>query len=493
MRKYPTVEIEDVTEPFCGVRRRNSVPLSEARPDIAAEWLFQKNAGWGPEDFSRASGVRCWWRCSDCAREYKARICNRTSAESGCPYCASKRVCSDNSLADVFPTVAAEWHPSLNGKLTPREVTRASNKKVWWLCKECNHSWKTAVTERTTLEAGCPACYQARMEYAREHPKPYHRQRQVLVNGEISRAWYDKPRKRDFISIAEANLRIANQWHPTKNAPYTAFDFSARSDATVWWKCKKGSDHEWQAPIYSRTSRKSRCPFCTGKRVSENNSLAAKFPKVSKEWHPKLNGTLKPNAVTYGSSKNVWWRCLRFREHEWQARICARTGKGYGCPFCSHKRVSTLNSLKAEFPYISVQLHPTKNGNLTGADISYSSSTKIWWRCKQDPEHEWQATPANRTVRGSGCPYCAGKLVSARNSLAGRFPDVAKQWDHERNGTLTPETVRASSEASVFWRCAKGHGWQESIQKRAKSTVECWQCFGKKPPGATRRVSKGKI
>src|SRR6185369_12534553 len=104
MRKIPIIEIEEVQEPFCGCRRRNMVPLSDAEPEIADEWLYEKNAGWGPEDFSRASGVRCWWICAICMRDYKAQICNRTSGQrSACPYCAGKRVCSDNSLADLAP------------------------------------------------------------------------------------------------------------------------------------------------------------------------------------------------------------------------------------------------------------------------------------------------------------------------------------------------------------------------------------------------------
>jgi len=487
MRKYPIVEIEDVQEPFCGVRRRNLVPLSDARPDVAEEWLYSKNAGWGPEHFSRASGVRCWWECSNCERPYKAQICNRTTNDSACPYCASKRVCSDNALSEIFPEVAAEWHPKKNGKLKPSDVTYASAKRAWWLCRECNHEWETAISDRTTLEAGCPACYEARMQYAREHPKPYFRKQMVLgQHEEISRAWYEKPSNEDFVSIVQSNLRIANQWHPTKNGPWTPFDFSEGSDTIAWWKCKKGPDHEWQAAIYSRTGRKSRCPFCTGHRVSVTNSLKHRFPKLAKEWHPKLNGKLRPENVVAGSNKKVWWRCLRYG-HEWEASVGNRTALGRGCPCCTRYKVSPLNSLKAQFPYISVQLHPTKNGGLMGDQIASSSSKKVWWFCRKGPDHEWQATPANRTGRGSGCPACAGKQISVTNSLLGLHPDIAKQWDRVRNGALTPSEVSAHSKLTVSWRCKKGHSWRQSIRKRVKSPVECWECAGKRRPGTKRK------
>ncbi len=114
MRKYPIVEIEDVSEPFCGKRRKNMIPLRDAEPEIAEEWVYEKNAGWGPEDFSKGSGVKCWWRCRLCHRDYKSQISNRTSAinRSACPYCASKLVCDENALHTLFPAVAAEWHPT---------------------------------------------------------------------------------------------------------------------------------------------------------------------------------------------------------------------------------------------------------------------------------------------------------------------------------------------------------------------------------------------
>jgi hypothetical protein len=56
------------------------------------------------------------------------------------------------------------------------------------------------------------------MQYAREHPKPYSREQIVLSDRKkISRTWNEKPSSEDFISIVEYNLKIANQWHPTKN------------------------------------------------------------------------------------------------------------------------------------------------------------------------------------------------------------------------------------------------------------------------------------
>jgi len=314
------------------------------------------------------------------------------------------------------------------------------------------------------------------MQFAREHPKPYIKKKIVLGGKKvISRAWYEKPSNEDFKSIVHSHLRIANQWHPTKNGGWTAFDFAAGSEVIAWWKCKKGPDHEWQAAIYSRTGGKSRCPFCIGKRVSITNSLKSRYPAVAKEWHPKRNGKVRPENVTYGSGKKFWWQCRRDPTHEWQTTVSQRTG-GSQCPFCCHQKVSDANSLKSQFPYIAGQLHPTKNNGIKASEIAAMSSKKVWWLCKKGPDHVWQATPANRTGRGSGCPCCAGRQASVTNSLASLFPAIARQWDKNKNGKLKPSQVTASSKKKVWWLCENGHSWQQQIGKRTKTSGSCRRC-----------------
>ena len=46
------------------------------------------------------------------------------------------------SLAETHPEIAKEWHPTLNGDLTPRDFTHGSDKKPWWKCdKGDDHEW----------------------------------------------------------------------------------------------------------------------------------------------------------------------------------------------------------------------------------------------------------------------------------------------------------------------------------------------------------------
>ena len=77
--------------------------------------------------------------------------------------------------------------------------------------------------------------------------------------------------------------------------------------------------------LNQRTSRKNQCPYCSGKRVHNENNLEVLFPEISKEWDYKNNGDLKPNQFTSKSIKKVWWKCKL--EHSWYCRGQDRTQK----------------------------------------------------------------------------------------------------------------------------------------------------------------------
>ena len=70
---------------------------------------------------------------------------DRTRGTNGCPYCGNKKVLAGfNDLASIEPEIAAEWHPTLNGALTPEMVTAGSNRKVWWLCPDAPSAPETS-------------------------------------------------------------------------------------------------------------------------------------------------------------------------------------------------------------------------------------------------------------------------------------------------------------------------------------------------------------
>ena len=62
----------------------------------------------------------------------------------------------------------------------------------------------------------------------------------------------------------------------------------------------------------------------------------SEYPELVSEWHPTKNGELKPDEVSHGSQKKVWWLCPK--DHSYDSLISNRTSKRpSGCPYCYRK------------------------------------------------------------------------------------------------------------------------------------------------------------
>jgi hypothetical protein len=274
--------------------------------------------------------------------------------------------------------------------------------------------------------------------------------------------------------FADMHPEAAEEWHSTKNGELAPSDVLPSSNKKVWWKCPIGYDHEWEATVVSR-SKGTGCPICSGNKVVKSNCLATLNPNLSREWHPKKNAPLTPEDVTVSSGKKVWWKCPKGEDHEWKA-VIANRNKGIGCPICSNKKVAKSNSLGTLNPELSQEWHPNKNDKLTPYDVLPSTNKKIWWKCPEGDDHEWQATLNNRSF-GKGCPVCSGHKVVNSNSLETLYPEIAKQWHLTKNGKLTPKDVPASTAKKVWWKCPKGddHEWQATVNHRTNGTG-CPKC-----------------
>ncbi|MBK7397115.1 MAG: zinc-ribbon domain-containing protein [Myxococcales bacterium] len=55
--------------------------------------------------------------------------------------------------------MAALWHPTLNGKLTPRDVVAGGRRLIWWVCpRNSEHVWRASLTSRMGAKQDCPFC-----------------------------------------------------------------------------------------------------------------------------------------------------------------------------------------------------------------------------------------------------------------------------------------------------------------------------------------------
>jgi G:T-mismatch repair DNA endonuclease (very short patch repair protein) len=257
--------------------------------------------------------------------------------------------------------------------------------------------------------------------------------------------------------------KIASEWNYTKNGDLKPKNFTCGSKCKIWWICEKNK-HEWETMIVHRTNG-SGCPFCLNE--NKGKTLQELFPIVANEWHPYKNGDLKPENFTYGSTNKVWWICEK--KHEWEAAISNRTGKNKSeCPFC--KFIKNGNSLEEKYPDIAKQWHYELNVPLKPNEISFGSNTVVWWICEE--KHEWQQTVGERVRTTIGCRTCYTK----ENSLAVKYPEIAKQWDYNKN-QVTPFEIFCHSNTKIFWICENKHSYCTWTSHKIKKP-DCPYCIG---------------
>jgi hypothetical protein len=109
-------------------------------------------------------------------------------------------------------------------------------------------------------------------------------------------------------------------------------------------------------------------------------------------------------------------------------------------------------------------------------DVTHGSDKKIWWYCNYG--HHWQATILNR-LKGSGCPYCSGRLADEHNNLQVSYPQIAAEWNFELNKGICASNVTPQSNKKFWWRCNQNHQWQACVFNRTKHNSGCPFCAGK--------------
>lgn len=341
-----------------------------------------------------------------------------------------------NLLIDIAPAVAEEWHPTKNTHLNLYQVAAQSKKKAWWVGKECGHEWETGIVHRT-VGSGCSVC-----------------SGKTVLQG--------------FNDLATTRPDLAEEWHPTKNKIST-FEITKGSNKIFWWLSKE-CGHEWESKVSYRDDGGG-CCYCSGRKCLQGfNDIMTYDPELASQWHPTKNGELTAKDVTYRTSKTYWW--IGDCGHEWDAKVTHRVA-GANCPFCASQRILVgFNDLASQNPQRAKKWHPTKNGNKTPDQITQWSKQRVWWRCIDYPDHEWQTSVSD----GKSCPICSGqKTLAGFNDLESQSPDVAKTWHLNKNGELLPSMVTVSSNKPIWWICTRNHEWRTTPSERNRG-YGCNKC-----------------
>jgi hypothetical protein len=198
----------------------------------------------------------------------------------------------------------------------------------------------------------------------------------------------------------------------------------------------------------------------------------ADIPRLVEEWDYD-NNKLSPTDYAAQSNKKVHWVCSK--GHRWSSTILNRY-YGSGCPYCAGRKSCIENCLITVNPVLAKEWHTVKNGELNPYMVTRGSRKKVWWKCEVG--HEWEAAVKRRTA-GIGCPYCSNQKVCEDNCLQTTNPELAFEWHPTKNKNLNPTMITYGNDKKVWWKCSKGHEWQEKTLSRSQG-CNCPYCSGKR-------------
>ena len=416
--------------------------LYDNYPMLMNEWIYEKNDK-NPKDIVPGSEYKAWWKCNKCNYEWQAIVASRTTNGNGCPVCGSRIVVEGiNDLNSQYPELMKEWNYEKNNELgiKPTEVIKCSAKKVWWICPICNNSYLTAISHRTHGTA-CPTCAN---EFKTSFPEQaiyyYLKQQFNTVENRCNIAGYEADIYIPSITLAieydgsyyhntkESLIREKNKYEQFKELSIFLIrvrekdlNNTSYADYTINL-LKKNNDKEIEKTIYEI------------------------FDFINEIFHIKNNNVID---------------IAKDRQYIYNQYI---------------KQIKD-NSVAKLYPNVLKEWDFKKN-IISPENVVPGSEKKIWWTCSKGHSYEQQLS---NHIKGAGCPYCSGlKVLTGENDLETKFPEIAKEWDYEKND-IKPSEIKYGSSKKVWWKCPKGHSYESAVSHRTGNKKEkCPICSGKK-------------
>lgn len=439
--------------------------------NLIKEWDFDKNSQVDISKLKPSSHKKYWWKCS-IGHSYPMDLASRTreGKQQGCPICAGKQVLPGfNDLETTHPHISIHWDYEKNYPVTPQQVTYGSTKEYYWICPICGESYRSTVLSRTkSVDSKCLCKSCSKKEGNRKRISK-------LIN--------------EGNSLALHNPILAAEWHPTKNGSLTAYDVTASSGKMVWWLCHI-CGHEWEQTVNTRQKGEG-CPKCA-------RSFHTSFVEQSVYYYVRK---MFPDAINGYRSKDIG----RYTIDIFIPSL--KIGIEYDGSFWhldvgrDINKTATLNKHGISL----IRLREDSLGKLEDGSYQifvsedYNNIEHLEPSIIELLEYLKSFSNTQNIVPNVSIHYDYHSIVSVfEKNLRGRslqdlFPDIASEWDYDKNDLLLPTQVTAYSGLRVYWKCKTcGHSWRTDIASRASGTG-CPICARERVTKSlsTRNLKKG--
>lgn len=432
--------------------------LKSRFPEIAGDWDDEKNYPIRSDDVFPGTNKKYWWKCNNNHSYYKSPA-SRTNLKTGCPICANKEVLKGyNDIATTNPKILDKWNYEKNNELGiyPNAVTKVSGKKVWWKCDK-GHEWLATIAH-ITYGRGCPICNTGKQTSFPEQVIYYYINK---VDSECKNRYKVNGRKE--LDIYIPTLKVGIEY-----------------DGYKW--------HEKEEKIIQDVEKEDYWNSLGVKiiRIKEQNKRNSQLRDG--DWIKLNENEYYLNDEDYEALADVI-KDIVFNLYKIDISIDIKKDSKhiYNNYLFNEEKDSLYNNDKI-IKYYDYE----KNKNLNPKYITKSSGKRVWWKC--DKGHSYQAS-VHSMDNGMYCPLCREELIKKGGliplddkyiktlkfsdeikSLALEFPNIAKEWDYDKNYPIKPENIVSRSHKKFWWRCSKcGYEWQTTPLVRTRGSG-CKKC-----------------
>ena len=333
-----------------------------------------------------------------------------------------------------------DWDKNNSLGLDPTKLTFGSNKRAYWKCPKCGYSWDSKINNRATLLRRCPCCCN-----------------RVIVKG--------------VNDLQTLRPDLAKEWDYNKN-DITPDKISVANGRKVWWLCPLG--HSYQATVLHRSyGDGTKCPICnSGRQTSFAEQCVYYY--VKKEYPDAIN-RYKADWLDnfeldiYIPSINY---AIEYDGYAWHKKEkLEREQRKYNCCNQHHTK---LVRIREKFPPLGSDIADYEIGNNLRLYESKNLEDVIRQLLSMITFHSFKNFDINiERDRIDILQYMVG---STKNSFADKYPEIAKEWNYEKNGELKPDMFLPYSDTKVWWTCPScGLEYESSIGHRSYGTG-CPKC-----------------
>lgn len=340
-------------------------------PLVCEEWDYDKNKK-GPQEYTKKSGEKVFWKCKNCGKSWICEIRSRTKNKTGCPNCSSSKQTSFPEQA-IYYYIRKIYSSALNRYILPNKYTLdifipelkigIEYDGIAW------HSSKIAINRENIKNKFCIDNGIKLIRIKETDNKT----NEIEIKDNIISYYRDK----DDINLNKVIILLFNTFLKLNNI---------KKIDVVFDKLKILENYNL---------------------AKKENSLMIKFPEIALEWDYDKNEKISPDTISYGSSEEFYWKCKK--GHSYKMNVWKRIN-GRNCPICSSRKLlygfndfeTWCKNNKRED--LLLEWYYDKNERKPKDYFKGYKKNDIYWKCKKC-SYIWNASILDRS-KGKGCPKC---------------------------------------------------------------------------------------